>query len=93
MEPRRLEVPQERVEQALDDLRRRYAVLEPVNRPVQWGDILRADVNGTVDDTTIVDEKDVEFRLREGQTVSVPGFAERLLGRLLAADRPVDRLL
>ena len=75
-----VEVPQERVEQALEDLRHRYAVLEPVDRPVQWGDILRADVAGTVGDITIVDQKDVEFQLREGQTVSLPGFAERLIG-------------
>jgi trigger factor len=75
-----VEVPQERVEQALEDLRHRYAVLEPVDRPVQWGDILRADVAGAVGDITIVDQKDVEFQLREGQTVSLPGFAERLIG-------------
>jgi len=75
-----VEVPPERVEQALEDLRRRYAVLEPVQRPVQWGDVVRADITGTVDDSTMVEEKDVEFRLREGQTVSLPGFAERLLG-------------
>jgi trigger factor len=75
-----VEVPQERIEQALEDLRRRYAVLEPVDRPVQWGDVLRADVTGTVGDVTIVDQKDVEFQVREGQTVSLPGFAERLLG-------------
>jgi trigger factor len=75
-----VETPQEKVEQSLEDLRHRYAVLEPVDRPVQWGDILRADVVGTVGDTTIVDQKDVEFRLREGQTVSIPGFAERLVG-------------
>lgn len=75
-----VEVPEERAEQALEDLRRRYAVLEPVSRPVQWGDILRADVTGTVGDITIVEEKDVEFRLHDGQTVSLPGLAERLLG-------------
>ena len=73
-------VPEERVEQAMEDLRRRYAVLEPVDRPVQWGDILRADVTGAVDDTTLVEEKDAEFRLREGQAVSLPGFAEQLIG-------------
>jgi len=75
-----VEAPQEKVEQSLEDLRRRYAVLEPVDRAVQWGDIVRADVGATVGDIALVDQKDVEFRLREGQTVSIPGFAERLLG-------------
>jgi trigger factor len=85
-----VEVPQEKVERALEDLRRRYAVLEPVDRPVQWGDILRADVIGTVGDVTIVDQKDVEFRLREGQTVSLPGFAERLLGLTKGVETEVE---
>jgi trigger factor len=85
-----VEVPQERVEQALEDLRRRYAVLEPVERPVQWGDVLRADVAGTVGDVTIVDQKDVEFQVREGQTVSLPGFAERLLGLAKGVETEVE---
>ncbi len=85
-----VEVSQERVEQALEDLRRRYAMLEPVDRPVQWGDILRADVGGTVGDITIVDQKDVEFQLREGQTVSLPGFAERLLGLAKGVEAEVE---
>lgn len=85
-----IETPQEKVEQSLEDLRRRYAVLEPVDRPVQWGDILRADVAGTVGDISIVDQKDVEFRLREGQTVSIPGFAERLLGLSKGVETEVE---
>jgi len=85
-----VEVSQERVEQALEDLRHRYAVLEPVDRPVAWGDILRADVTGTADDATVVDQKDVEFQVREGQTVSVPGFAERLIGLAKGVETEVE---
>jgi len=85
-----VEVPQERVEQALEGLRHRYAVLEPVDRPAQWGDILRADVAGTVGDVAIVDQKDAEFQLREGQTVSLPGLAERLLGLAKGVETEVE---
>ena len=85
-----VEVPQEKVDQALEDLRHRYAVFEPVDRPVQWGDVLRADVTGMVGDATLLNEKDAEFRLREGQTVSVPGFAERLLGLAKGAETEMD---
>jgi trigger factor len=84
------EVPQERIEQALEDLRHRYAVLEPVDRPVQWGDIVRADVAGAVGDIVLVDQKDVEFQLREGQTVSLPGFAERLVGLAKGVETEVE---
>ena len=85
-----VEVPPERVEQALEDLRHRYAVLEPVDRPVQWGDVVRADVTGVVGDVVLVDQKDVEFQLREGQTVSLPGFAERLVGLAKGVEAEVE---
>jgi trigger factor len=85
-----VEVPNERVEQALEDLRHRYAVLEPVDRPVQWGDVLRGDIAGAVDDITIVDQKDAEFQLREGQALTLPGFAERLVGLVKAVENEVE---
>jgi trigger factor len=75
-----VEVDPEKVEEAVKDLQRRYATLEPVQRPVQWGDVLRADIVGTVDGDKIVDQKDAEFQLREGVAVSLPGFAEKLIG-------------
>lgn len=73
-------VEPERIQEELEQLRHRYATLEPVQRSVEWGDIVRADVFGAVDGTKVVEEKDAEFRLREGAVVSLPGFAERLIG-------------
>jgi trigger factor len=73
-------VEPERVQEELERLRHRYATLEPVQRPAQWGDIVRADVFGAVEGTKVVDEKDAEFALREGAIVSLPGFAEQFIG-------------
>ena len=76
----------ERVQEGLEALRHRYATLEPAARPIQWGDIVRADVRGAVDDTVIVQEEDAEFPVLEGRTVSLPGFAEALIGREKGAE-------
>ena len=73
-------VEPERVQEALEALRHRYATLEPVARPVQWGDVVRADVEGTVDGSSFVREEDAQFQLQEGRVISFPGFAEGLLG-------------
>jgi trigger factor len=73
-------VPEEQVDEALEALRHRYANLEPVERPIQWGDFIRVDMLITVDGRRVVDQKDVEFPLREGAAVYLPGFAEKLLG-------------
>ncbi len=71
----------ERVQEGLESLRHRYATLEPVTRPAEWNDIVRADVDGTVDGATLVHEEDAEFQLLEERTISLPGFVEALIGR------------
>jgi len=75
-----VDVPEARVDDALEQLRHRYATLVPLQRPVQWNDIVRADVFGRVGDIILLDEQDIEFQLREGQTISFPGFAENVIG-------------
>jgi trigger factor len=83
-------VEPERIQEQLEHLRHRYGTLEPVQRPLQWGDVVRADVFGAVGETTLVDQKDVEFRLREGEVISLPGFAERLIGAEKGAELRFD---
>ena len=73
-------VEPERVQESLEALRHRYATLEPIARPIQWGDIVRADVHANVEDRPLVNEDDAEFQLAEGRTISLPGFSIALLG-------------
>lgn len=67
-------------EDALTELRRRFAMLEPVDRGIQWGDTVRADVTVDIEgqDEPHV-ESDAEFAIREGGVVSLPGFIEELI--------------
>ena len=76
-----VEIDVERVQEGLESLRHRYATLEPVDRPIEWGDIVRADINGTVNGSPLVQEEDAEFQLVEDRTISLPGFAEALIGK------------
>ncbi|MCC6381071.1 MAG: trigger factor [Dehalococcoidia bacterium] len=73
-------VTDEMVAEQLLLLRRRHALHVPVARPVQWNDVLIADVRGTVDGDPFVEDEDAEFALREGQLMLVPGLAETFLG-------------
>jgi trigger factor len=75
------------VDKALEELQHRYAVHEPVERPVQISDIVRADVRGVIDGNEVYKEDDAELRLREGATILLPGIAEGLIG----ADKGVPR--
>ena len=74
------EVDPAEVDEALDELRRRYALHQPVDRPVRWGDIVRLDVRLQANGRTLVAEEDVELRLREGSTLVLPGLAEAIVG-------------
>lgn len=76
-----VEVDAERVDEGLESLRHRYATLEPVDRPIKWDDIIRADVNATVSGEPLFQDEDAEFQLIEDRTISLPGFAEALIGK------------
>jgi trigger factor len=82
-----LRLPQEEVtvdpaevEAALQELRHRYALRQPVDRPARWGDIVRLDVRGLVDGRPVLTEEDIEVQLREGQELLVPGLAHHIIG-------------
>ena len=75
-------VSDDECENALLELRRRFAVLEPIDRAIEWNDIVRADVSVQIDGEPEPHvENDAEFAIREGTVVSLPGFVEALIGR------------
>jgi trigger factor len=83
-------VAQEDVDAAVEDLRRRYALHEPVDRPVGIGDVVRADVRGNIDGREVFADDDFEFTLREGATVLLPGFADGVVGAEKGVSKEVE---
>lgn len=77
-----LEPFDEQVEESLTELRRRYATLDPVDRPIAWNDTVRVDVTVSVEGQTEPPhvEEGAEFGVNEGAVVSLPGFLEHLIG-------------
>jgi trigger factor len=70
-------VTAEQVDEAILNVQRRFAVLEPVERAVEWDDFIRADVrieipervneSGTNDEAIDQSEEDSEFPVRENE--------------------------
>lgn len=78
-----VDVTDQMVDAQVLGLRRRHAIQAPVDRPVQWDDILIADVSGRLsgsEEAPFVEDSDAEFPLREGVELLVPGLAEGFLG-------------
>lgn len=74
-------VSDDEIEDAMVSVRRRFAVLEPVDRAIEWDDTVRADVSVSLEDQGEPHvEQDAEFRVTEGGVVSLPGFVDHLVG-------------
>ena len=70
------------VEQSIQNLKRQYGTLEPVDRPVEWGDSVRIDFDLKIEgiDRT-QSEEDAEFVVEKESQGALPGFFDQLLGK------------
>ena len=73
-------VTDDQINEALDELRRRYGTIEPVEREAQKDDILRADITASTEEESIFSADEIEFRLTDEALSSLPGFADALVG-------------
>ncbi len=93
LDPPQVEVTDEMFAEQLVALRRRYATQAPVERGVQWNDIVTGSVNGMVGSEQLVKDEDAEFSLREGQVMLVEGLAEAFLGMTKGEEKSLDLVL
>ena len=81
------EVSADEVDKALEELRERQAVWSPVERAVDFGDMLIADIWGEVDGKPFCNYQGVEYRVIKEHRVPLPGFAEKLIGMQKGEER------
>jgi trigger factor len=75
-----VEVKDEDIEANIEQLRHQQAILSPVDRPVQFNDIVTIDVEGTRDEESFPISKDVVYEVTREARLPLPGFAEKLEG-------------
>ena len=85
------EVTEEDVDGRIEEMRNRDGTWEPVDRPVALGDMVVLDVEGSAEDKTILDQKDVNYVVSEDGNPTLPGFSENLVG--LEVDNPGEFVL
>ena len=73
-------VDEDEVERVIEDIRFNDAPWEPVERPVELGDLVTLDAVIEEAGQTIADQKDAQFRPTEGEPRPIPGFSEELVG-------------
>ncbi|MFP4641660.1 MAG: trigger factor [Dehalococcoidia bacterium] len=77
--PEEVNVTEEDVNEAIDNLRRNQASWEPVEREARFGDSVTIDVQGTIDGETVLDNKQQAYTLTEGSTSPLPGFVDQIV--------------
>ncbi len=78
--PEPVEVTGDKVDAVMEQLRHQYATWEPVERPVDFGDLLVMDVWSNVENKPLINQKGAQFQVLRDAVYPVPGFSEQLAG-------------
>jgi trigger factor len=80
------EVEDEAVNQVLEDLRQRHALIEPADRPAKLSDVIVVDLGGNLleagenEDAVLLDRKGISILVDEETNWPIPGIADHLVG-------------
>jgi len=75
-----VEVTEEQVDEVVEQLRNESAPWDPVERPVQFGDLLNLNVDGTIEGDQAINDKGVDFIPEKENPMPMPGFSVALVG-------------
>lgn len=87
VESKPMEVGDNDIEAAIQQLRQQHAMLIPVDRPVQFGDIITIDVVGERQEEPFPIHKDFVYEVTRESKLPLPGFAEKLEGMIKGEER------
>ncbi|MFC2051366.1 trigger factor [Chloroflexota bacterium] len=80
VKPEPVKVSKDNVNAVVEQLRHQYATWEPVERPVEFGDLVVLDIESTIEDKPFINQKGIQYQVVRDLTFPVPGFAEQLAG-------------
>ena len=78
--PEPVELTDDEVSTVMEQLRHQHATWEPVERPVDFGDLVVVDVESNVEDKPFINQKGVQYQVLRDQPFPMLGFAEQLSG-------------
>ncbi len=78
--PEPVELTEDDVSATIEQLRHQHATWEPVERPVDFDDLVVLDVESNLDDKPFVNQKRAQYQVLHDLPLPAPGFAEQLVG-------------
>jgi trigger factor len=80
VESKPVEIEEKDIEATIEQIRHQQAILSPVDRQVQFDDIVTIDVGGEREGESFPIRKDVVYEVTREARLPLPGFAEKLEG-------------
>lgn len=73
-----VEVSEADIDAAMEQLRHQHATWDPVERPVQPGDLVVLDIESHVGGESFINQKEAQYQVVQDAPFPAPGFAEQL---------------
>jgi trigger factor len=80
LQPEPVEITDKEIDAAVELKRQEQAVLSPVDRPVQFGDLVTLNIEANIGEKPFLNHKDIVYEVNKDSRVPLPGFAEKLKG-------------
>jgi trigger factor len=78
--PESIELKEEEVNDAIEELRHQHAVWEPVERQVNSRDLVNLDIESHVGNQPYINQKNAEYEVVKESEFPLKGFAEQIIG-------------
>jgi len=75
-----VELSEDDVSAVIEQLRHQHATWEPVERPVDWEDLVVLDIESNIESEPFINQKGAQYQVLRDMPAPAPGFAEQLLG-------------
>ncbi len=85
--PQPVELSDDDVNAVIEQLRHQQATWEPVERPVDFGDLVVLDIDSSIEGKPFINQKGVQYQVLHDLPSPVPGFAEQLPGMKRGEDK------
>ncbi len=80
LQPEPVEITDKEIDAAVELKRQEQAVLSPVDRPVQFGDLVTLNIKADIGEKPFLNHKDIVYEVNKDSQVPLPGFAKKLEG-------------
>ncbi len=79
LEIEKKEIDEAEVDKVIEQLQLQFGSLEPVERPVRYGDVISADIDANEGAKQVLSRKDAMYEVSQDAKYPMPGFAEKLV--------------